>query len=515
MNPEQIDLPLTGKTPSQAVSMGFAFARRHRWGLLTAALIAIAPVFLLALLLLFWLDKYFYAMVLIWWFKPYYDVVILQQGSRLLSRQSTSLTDCLLSLKVLFTPTLWVYLTWGRITLLRHISLPISFLEKINGKAHTQRLKNQSKSSKSVASSSTMGLFHFDLFLYLNCFIILLFLLPQDSRADATYWFLSNDPNKSSGDFYWLAALLLLCQSFCTAVVEIFYVMTGFMLYLNNRITVEGWGIEMGFKQMAKRLQSLPKTSNMGISILITTLALGLAMPQNGAAAETIGHTKQTVILTPEADKAQLKTLLLDKDISPYATQITWQKKTDDKHKKNTQSLANINKAPADLGRVAFIIKWVLIALVSLILLLGLYRYRGLFAVLKVGKKNKAKDSPQVLFGLAVTPDSLPQDVGEKAQQLFAEKDFVQTLSLLYRGSLSVLINDYQADIWESHTEGDCLKIAKTHLSDNDYRYFSSLTDLWRGLVYAHQTPSVQESARLIKQWNSVFQTRVRVGDET
>ncbi len=84
MNLDKIDIHLNHLSPAQAVNLGFITARRYYPTLFLSGVIAIAPVFLLAVLSVLLFDANAIAGLLIWWAKPFYDRVILLQGSCLL-----------------------------------------------------------------------------------------------------------------------------------------------------------------------------------------------------------------------------------------------------------------------------------------------------------------------------------------------------------------------------------------------------------------------------------------------
>lgn len=505
MNLDKIDIVVNGKTATQAVNLGFITARRYYPTLLKAGFIAVTPFFLVATLIVLFFEHYLSASLLIWWGKPYYDRVILLQGSRLLFREQVSVSDIFRSLKTALTPGLVANLTWGRFSFIRGVSLPISQLEKQSGKAYRSRVNAIGQSSKSTMSSVTIGLLHFDMFLYINLFLLVLMLLPEAQRSGAGTWFISGKID-ADNPMQWLVILMLFCQSIGSVVIEIFYVMIGFMLYLNNRITMEGWGIELGFKRMAERLGGVSKKSVMLLNIVGLSLILGLvAMPQRGVSAENA-----SILVSPEKDKAQLKAILQDDDISPFVPTVEWKKKNDKDEaeapkKTRTSSTKNMKE-------IADAMKFIIIAAVVIMGLLGVYQYRAIWQFISGSKKIEEDNSPQVMFGLAVTPDSLPQDVGKAAKQLWVDGDFLGALSLLYRSSLSSLINGYQANIKESHTEGDCLRIGKDYLPDDSYHCFAELTALWQNVVYAHHSPDADVVEALINQWQAAFSRHVDKG---
>ncbi len=496
MNLDKIDITLNQLTPAQAVNIGFITARRYYSKLFLSGLIAILPVFLLAVLSVIFFDANALAGLLIWWLKPFYDRVILLQGSRLLFRENVSLTDIIKSLKTALFNGLFANLTWRRFSFIRGLSLPVSLLEQQSGKTYRQRVKILGRKGQGTMSSVTIGLLHFDMFLYFNLFLLLLMLLPETQRE--LLWELFTDRNYG-GTPHWFTIMTLCFQSISCIIIEVFYVMIGFMLYLNSRIVMEGWGIELGFKRMAERLSGLSKKVLLFINIIGISVILGLSvMPSDAISADN-----SQVIVNTKTDKVILKSILQDPEINPYHTVTEWEAKNAEK-KKEKEEIKPKDFPNADFGNVAEIIRAIIIGVVIIIVLIVLYRYRYLLQGFSLGKKEE-NDSPQILFGLAVTPDSLPENIEQTAHHLWQKGDFLGVLSLLYRSCLSSLINDYQANIRESHTEGDCLNIGKKHLPDEKYHYFHQLTKLWQSVVYAHQQPDSDNINTLIYQWQAIF----------
>lgn len=506
MNLDKIDIHLNHLTPAQAVNLGFVTARRYYPTLFLSGVIAIAPVFLLAVLSVLLFDANAIAGLLIWWAKPFYDRVILLQGSRLLFRESVTMTDILKSLKTALSNGLFANLTWGRLSLIRGLSIPIALLEQQSGKTYRQRINILGRKGKSTMSSVTIGLLHFDMFLYINIFLLVLMFVPESYRNTLLDLFTTENYETSQ---QWFLILTLFFQSIICIVIEVFYVMIGFMLYLNSRVIMEGWGIELGFKRIAERLSNLSKIALLLINTIGLSVVIGLSVLPTDSFANTDSPTDSptdkltdnpAIVIDTKADKAILKSILQDPEINPYHTVTEWEAKNAKEKKKKEHK----KRPKVDFDGAAEIIRLVIIGVVIIVAVILLYRYRYLFQGLAF-KKKEDNQSPQMMFGLSVTPDSLPKNIEQVAHDLWQQGDYLGALSLLYRSYLSHLINDYNANIRESHTEGDCLRIGHNHLSDEKYGYFKQLTSVWQNVVYAHQQPNTDTVKALIDGWRDIF----------
>ena len=128
------------------------------------------------------------------------------------------------------------------------------------------------------------------------------------------------------------------------------------------------------------------------------------------------------------------------------------------------------------------------------------YRYRYVFQRGGGGGGRIKKPQAKVVMGMAVAPESLPENVSDVALSLWREGRRHEAMSLLYRASISWMITDAGVEIAESDTESDCLKRAgqadARHLD-----YFNDLTKQWMKLAYAREEPGDEDLERLCGDW--------------
>jgi hypothetical protein len=124
---------------------------------------------------------------------------------------------------------------------------------------------------------------------------------------------------------------------------------------------------------------------------------------------------------------------------------------------------------------------------VSGVLLAGLLAYT-LVRLLRTADTASLLRPPQPLpthvRDLDIRPESLPDDIGTVARQLWDAGDHRAALALLYRGLLSRLVHVHDVPIRDSSTEGDCLALAALHLSQNAQAYAGTLIPTWQRTVY-------------------------------
>jgi hypothetical protein len=107
--------------------------------------------------------------------------------------------------------------------------------------------------------------------------------------------------------------------------------------------------------------------------------------------------------------------------------------------------------------------------------------------------KSGRIDAPSFVRDLDIRPESLPNDIGGAARQLWDSGEHRAALALLYRGLLSRLVHVHRVPIKDSSTEGDCLALASAHLKDEERKvYVASLVRLWQRAVYGGEDVSTE-----------------------
>ena len=94
-------------------------------------------------------------------------------------------------------------------------------------------------------------------------------------------------------------------------------------------------------------------------------------------------------------------------------------------------------------------------------------------------------DADGAVLDLDIRPDSLPEDVSAAALELLRAGRVRDSLSLLYRASLSSAVHRFGATIGAHHTEREVLGAVKGALDEPRARYFADLVAIWQRVVYA------------------------------
>ncbi len=142
------------------------------------------------------------------------------------------------------------------------------------------------------------------------------------------------------------------------------------------------------------------------------------------------------------------------------------------------------------LASTARVLLWVAGILLAGILALYIKRFieaRGARSVpLRFSMPTHVRD-------LDIRPESLPDDVGGAALELWEHGEHRAALSLLYRGLLSRLAHIHGVPIRDSSTEGDCMALAVTHLPATRSAYVVRLIRVWQRAVYGNIDPASDE----------------------
>ena len=120
-------------------------------------------------------------------------------------------------------------------------------------------------------------------------------------------------------------------------------------------------------------------------------------------------------------------------------------------------------------------------------------------------ERAKRQRSPSALFGLDITPESLPPDVAGRSARRAEAGRVREALSLLYRGALSVLVNSGALEVAAGDTEGDCVRRVAACDDGGKARFFADLVAAWQSTAYAGRLPDKASLDALCSDWRAHF----------
>lgn len=147
-----------------------------------------------------------------------------------------------------------------------------------------------------------------------------------------------------------------------------------------------------------------------------------------------------------------------------------------------------------------------LLWLSPILLLIFIVYYRKYWIrYLTKSSKEKQTNIPDVLLGVEISPDTLPDDVAQSALQLWRHGDERQALSLLFRASLVKLFLDSNINLSNGLTEQECIATVKNTVANDLSSYFENITNSWIKMAYGHVKPGQDEFSYLCTQWDGYF----------
>lgn len=489
------------RKPWEAVDLGFMMVQQWWKKLALSWLVLTLPIFILINIVL--VNHYIWAAIIFWWLKPLYDRVPLHIISRALFGNVESSREINKAIPGLVFPHLIKMLTVFRFDPTRSFNLPIWQLEKLFGNDRVQR----SRVLKKVSGGSAFGLTFMCIVMELIIFFSLLgliFMFAPDYYTNAIGRALFPD----DGYEVWWAGWVINFLIYITyMIVEPFYVAGGFALYINRRTQLEGWDIEIAFRQLAQRVRNPQNYRSVAMLLLVFTL--GFALPSVDSV-----YAEENAALTNAEAKKTINEIMQQDEFGGKKTVTAWRsidkkkkkdEKKDKKKEKSDGSSSDFSWLSFGLGSIGELILWIAAAALVVMAIIFYLRWSPI-AMPSSHKINKKL--PKSLFGLEITPESLPDDVGLAAMDLWNKNDPLVALSLLYRGVLTTLVHRNGINLRGSATEGDCIRIVINHDAKPDAEsvaYFRKLTTTWQHAAYAHRLPDDALMRDLSQRWTQHF----------
>ena len=466
MQPADIALALRRRSPWEAMDLGLAMLQRW-WRQVYAPHLVVGGAVAAAAFAVAWaLERPWVAMLLVWWLKPLYDRVVLHVLSRAVFGELHGMRGVLAAtgqwLRSGLAASL-VFRLWP--DLARSFNLPVRQLEGQTWRAGRARRSVLGRRARGHAVWLTLVCLGFEVVvLYWSFQMAAELLLPATSWGGRELWqmFVSGEA-WSYGDALAYAAAVL--------VLEPFYVASGFALYLNRRTLLEGWDIEVALRKIAARHAAAAAGILIGIFLVFH--------PAPSHAQKDPKREIAEVLKAPEfAHQRETEQWRLRRASGPSGD-LDW--------------LRSLGSAFARVTEVAF---WII---AGLALAYALWWAARMLPRLRVPAAEPYRP-PAALFGMALAPESLPDDVAAAAAALAREGRLREALSLLYRGALSALVHRRGVRLLASHTEAEVLQLAPADWRDS----LQKLIEAWRLCAYARRDPGAADIERLVQDYRGL-----------
>ena len=491
MNLDKLQVNACTRSGWQAVDLGFLMARAWLRPLLAAGLLPMLP--LAAVLLLLFREAPFWALFIVWWLKPFWERLPLFIASRRLFDEEAGVWQ---SMKSFPLKDVLPWLLWRRFSMQRAFDNPVTVLEELRGAQRRARLRVLHGKYSDVALGNQFVCFCFEVLLAFGILVMLAFFTPDAFEFAITDRY--GDLTLVGEWLYTLAGIAAI------GLVVPFHTMAGFALYLNRRIELEAWDIEISFRNLASRKRAEADGTGSLLAALLLALTLTVIAPAQVEAAQQ--HDRDSAA-------ALIDEVLAGEDFGYQRTVRKWRfKNWDEAEAGEDEEIpqwlidfvewweTNVDWSTDFSGTAAWL-KPVLVLLFVGLLIFLIRRYRGPLSRLVGTRRRQA--APEILFGLDVTPESLPEDVPGQVMKLWDSGSHREAMSLLYRASLSRLIDRYEIAFRASHTETECAALVRARGIDSLSEYFWQLTDAWRRLAYGHQVPGSDTVQGLCAGWRA------------
>ncbi len=493
MKLEDITVKIRPRDAWEAIDLGFKFTQQNwrviyfPWAIFLTAVVIIVTIGLQRWPL--------FSLFVIWWLKPVYDRVLLSICSRTLFNDKPGTEDTLRSIPENLRSQLFSGLTYHRFSFSRSFYLPVTLLEKLKGTERKNRCNILSLRTSGHAVWLTVTCMIFEQIMSITLIGFIYMMIPESHQADLM-GMLFND------DYTFQQSLVInLLYGIGILVIEPFYVAGGFMLYINRRTILEGWDIELSFRNLSNRLSKLIKGPTTTLLLLLALSPLLLTQP---AAAEVDDEYPEEPIaqsLRPVTDSSTVVEEI-------FAREEMGKKET----RKGLEYIGDNVDTDADgfdfsgIGELIVYLAQtfkILLVLVILILIAMAILHRDKWLhLLGIGDLPKKDEAViESLFGMDLRPDSLPDDIASSARQLAENNDLRGALSLLYRGVLSILVNHDKLAISSAHTENEILALADSEIKNTRKSYLGQLTNEWIRTAYSQSISTQDLVLSLCDQW--------------
>ncbi|MEM6730510.1 MAG: DUF4129 domain-containing protein [Myxococcota bacterium] len=484
MDLERISVTLRPRTSWEAIDLGLQLVRRFFAPVYTAWLILFLPLTISIHLVLG--AEPGIAFVVIWWLRPLFDRAVLAVLGPAVFGAAPKPAEILRGLPTFFGqfmgPRRWMSifasLTWRRFAPWRSYLLPVDQLEMLDMGPRRERVAVLARSHRDVATGLSLLCLALEGTLYFAIIIFALLLKPDSLQFDLWNWLFESGTTEAR-----VAHVVL--YSVAHSIVEPLFVAGGFGLYLNRRIELEGWDLELAFRRLASRRAAL----------------VGAALVLIGVAFSMSGHAKNQEPVDPQA---AIRSVLSGDEFQDFDEEWVWRFKRDEPDVEvyepdddtDLQFLEVIGNA---FAKLMYFLGIVVLLLIVFFIVRALINAR---APPREGKHDSAV-TPSTLFGLDLRAESLPEDIVAAARAAWPA-DPRLAFSLLYRGALGHLVHRRGFKISESATEGECVALVRRGQPDLA-EDFATLTFAWQRLAYGDRIPTDGLFNQLADRWEVIL----------
>jgi hypothetical protein len=406
-----------------------------------------------------------------WYLKPFFDRLILQVISIRFFEPKAALKRLFKGLGKTLKNGLAGDLLWRRFSPFRSSTMPLRVLE--------QSTKNINKYSgrKKLLNMGGLGYGFFLTFwgLALEAVLLIgeLFFVMMIARFFGIEIDLFYSDFIVNSEIYFYA---LWCFNYI--IVETIYVCMGFGVYINSRIEVEGWDIEIMFKNFAEKLKKKKALGVLSIVCLLFIFSPSTAFAEN-------------IKPSTEAPLDKLENILTSPDFG--GEKDAWDiklKNPPEKKEKIFISNYNHNKLIRQLEQIFASGLRTIIIISSVIAGIIIF----IIAVKLLKNKNIVMINKPVISISHESPGENPQELLDKAIELYKQGNLRIAWGHCTAAAI-ISLKLYRNLVFPPNaTENDCAKIAKAKLIvEEEALKFQELIKTWIRFIYAGLYPQEED----------------------
>jgi hypothetical protein len=488
MQLDQLQVVLRPRTQWEAMDLGAAMVRRW-WRPLSRAWLVSAIPLQGAILALLWQHPG-WAFFALWYVKPFMDRVALLVLSRALFGAIPSAWEVFKSLPRLWTRRVFSVALFDRINSHRSAWLPVDQLEGLSRGPFRARRRALLDGAKSAPTALALTGWLVELALVIGLAVLMWMMIPEELVPVGLEELWETRP-------LW-GRLLPALFALAFTLVSPFYTAAGFALYLDRRTLLEGWDIELVFRQLTARVEAARVATRSKVAALACALLFG-------GAAQAL-EPNASYDPNDKSPKAAITRVLARPEFQNKQKVTRWVPNEPRKPRepsgpsKWADAIAALMESVAEGVRLLL---WALFgaAILGLVVLVArALRRSGVFDA----KGARPSAAAVVITGQPIETPKRLDDPVQAARALWLQNQPSAALGVLYRSAVFELTDSHGVQIPEGATESQCIAAVRKH-APNALGYFRVLANAWLATAFAHRPPDGARFAELCDGWSAQF----------
>lgn len=490
MNLDKISIAIRPRNSWKAFDLGCAMALRWWKPLMGFWFVTTFPLFILVCLI-----SPIYGPIVLWLCKPLFERGLLFIFSRKVFGEEVTIKQAIANWPRQLAKMWFSSITWRRFSPTRGFDLAVVQLEGLTGESRTRRL---SVLHKTTDNNSGWWLFicvHWEMFFLIGLLTLINYIVPQGIDVNLVTIF--NGPDT------WIFWLYNFCLYLVWLIMAPIFIGGSFASYLNRRIILEGWDIELNFRKISSKRRSVASSvSAIALCLLAMNFQPQVAFAQESIETEDVFFESEKrineILAVPPFDENQT--------VEKYRWN-GWEWEFEPSQEKSTMSpwVLTLIKFIAVISE--FLLWGICAAVLALLVYLTRDHIRHFLSGI-AGFSGSREDKPIDLpsFSKAYEEDGLPTDMGAEVESLLASESYRKLLSLFLVTSLIEISKEQHLPLTRSMTEQECLRVIKASVVDHRREFMQSLIETWTKLAWAHKWPTTTQMNTLCENWKTLFQ---------